>query len=143
MNKYKLEKELGLKLLDWLKKSCLCCKTTSCIGTCQTSNLGRVQCFNCLGNHRARDCKNDYKRILKDKAYYSCYCFNVDQSDANDFRECSKEGDIQERLRCLIHYAYKTERKNGSKQSYMNFLSGIYSSEQRYFHFLASFKDMM
>ena len=136
------EKEYARDILERLKRYCLVCKKRSCIGICIVSNSASLQCFHCLGKHRARECKNDYKRILKDKACFSCYAYNMSQSDNHDYNTCSKDGQIKERLRGLIHYAYKEQRKKGVNISYINYLAGIYSSERSYIKFLYSFRQI-
>ena len=141
------QREDGIQLLNTLKQRCICCNRSTCSGTCVVQSMkGRFQCYHCLGNHTAAKC-GVYKPILKNKACYSCYVFNYDQSVHHTYTDCNKDGEIKERLRALIQYDFREKTKNinqlSSNRGY-NFeeqLAGIYASEESFFRFLNKYKD--
>lgn len=138
----KVEKESGIRLLSRLKQKCLVCNNTSCSGTCLVRNRSGLVCFHCLGSHVASKCPKAYRTILKNKACYSCYKFNYSEDCIHHFTECSKEGQIKERLRCLIQHDYQQKKKNRRIQSnFEQHLSGIYASEVTFFKFLYHYRD--
>lgn len=139
-NKEKVE---GIRLLTRLKRKCMCCNSSSCNGLCVVRKLSKgLICFHCLGKHRVADCDKSYKKVLHGKACFSCYVYNYSPDCVHDFKECSKDGEVKERLRGLIHYDYcQKNKENGLKRSFVEHLSCIYASESTFFKFLYKYKD--
>ena len=133
-------KRIGKLILERMKQKCFCCNTKNCIGICIAKRRGRMTCFHCLGNHPAKKCNSQYKSILKNKACYSCMVFNFDGNVNHDYRLCSKDGEIRERLRGLIHHAYLDDKKDANRKNFDEFLSGIYATEETFFKFLYKYK---
>ena len=135
-------KQTGIEILRKLKNHCLVCMETSCYGTCVAKQRNGIICYHCLGKHRAKECKKEYRTILEGKACYSCYQYNYNAEAIHDYSTCTKPGQIQEKLRCLIHSTYLECKKNGSRSTILEYLAGIYSSEETFFRYLYKFKDM-
>jgi len=144
ISSHQIHKHHGIQLLLRLKQKCIVCNDTNCSGTCVVRNIkSKVVCFHCLGSHLSNQCKI-YKPILDRKACYSCYVFNYDQRSYHDYRQCSKEGEIREKLRALIQHDFLNNvKKNCDNQqsNYQEHLSGIYASENTFFKFLYRYKD--
>lgn len=138
----RMEKQAGVQLLGRMKVRCICCNSTSCVGSCIVKKFKGLVCYHCLGAHRSSQC-TVYKPILKGKACYACYVFNYGQEVAHNFQDCAKEGEIRERLRALIQRDYLEKRKEKGKVGY-NFnihLAGIFADEEKFFRFLYKYKD--
>ena len=142
VKKYKEEKDFGLRLLHKCKSHCPCCKNTTCIGTCVVRKQKGIYCFHCLGSHVASKCPGKWKKVLEGKACYSCFRYRLSDNDNHHFSQCSKLGEIQERLRGLIHYKYFDEVGKGLEQNFIQYLAGIYANESTYFKFLYQFKNI-
>ena len=110
VTKFQNNKRMGNMVIDKLKQLCLCCKNKSCDGTCVLRSQPGIHCYHCLSRHMAKKCPGNWKKVLETKACYSCFRYRVDD-DNHDYRDCSRKGEIQERLRGLIHHEYLEEKK--------------------------------
>ena len=134
-------KSVGIQLLSKLKKHCFCCKKSSCIGTCLASKLPGMNCYHCLGKHRANQCTMEYKSVLKNKACYSCFVFNHSEDCNHDYTQCKQKGEVQERLRGLIHHDFIEAKKTNRVLNFTTFISGIYATEETFFKYLYKYKN--
>lgn len=146
LNQKRIQKERGIQLLQLLKYKCIVCNKASCNGNCVSRKVkkGRLVCYHCLGSHRASSC-GVYKPILENKACYSCYVYNYDQSVHHRYTDCSKDGGTKERLRALIQHDYNEKKKERPASSraytFQEHLSGIYASEETFFKFIYKYRD--
>ena len=163
MNNNQRLKDIGVQVLQRLRQTCFCCKSSLCSGTCVVRSLGssRLVCYHCLGNHRSSRC-DYYKPILKGKVCFSCYRYNYSPVCNHDYDTCGKDGEIKERLRALIQYDFLEKKKQRISSSFSSsryprqqrqqqqeeeeycfrkHLAGIYANAESYFTFLCKYKD--
>jgi superfamily II DNA helicase RecQ len=122
----------GLNLLERMKLKCLVCAKESCGGTCIAKRYNR--CHKCFGNHMSTSCDRRHQKVLEGRACYSCFVFNCDEYKGHDFRDCSRRGHLQERLRGFVMRGYVNEVRGGEKKlTFNSFLSRLYASEEAFF----------
>lgn len=140
----KKQREMGIQILRHLKKRCICCSSNSCAGNCVASGMQQSPaCYHCLGNHTAKNCPRDYRSILNGKACFSCYVYNYSEDVVHSHNECRVEGEIQERLRGLIHYDYNDKKKTNTSVDFKKHLSGIFADSETFFSFLYKYRKNM
>ena len=88
-----------------------------------------------------KDCPAAYKTILGGKACFSCYVYNYSDSVVHSRDECSVEGEIQERLRGLIHYDFKSKKERNASVDFNVHLSGIFADSKTFFSFLYKYRE--
>ena len=137
-----VRQNVGIRLLTRMKHKCLCCNQTSCNGSCVVRRMKGIVCYHCLGQHRAKNCPREYRKVLEGKACYSCYVYNYTEEKIHDFTQCSGIGGIKERLRGLIQHDYlEKRRKHEINASLLVHLSGIFATSDTFFKFLYKYRD--